>query len=215
MTDRDRLDWANELYERAFFNGDSEALETGERDLDQVEADLAMARGRLMHARFFQDRKENPRELELFERAARLYRQLGDPAREADAVFWAGTVHQVIRKDTAASLPFFEKSRELAVKAGEDLVLSFAVRHLGFAALEAGELDEAESLLRQSLELRRKVGFERGIAPALLALAEHARHANRDEEAEKLFDEATESATACGATKILEIVKAVRNQEDV
>jgi tetratricopeptide (TPR) repeat protein len=213
MTDRDRLDWAKELYERAFFNGDTAAVATAERDLDRVEADLALARGRILHARFFQDRKEDPRELELFETAARLYRQLGELASEADANFWIGTVHQVIRKDTATAVPFFELSETLAVKAGDDLTLSFAVRHLGFAALEAGDLGQAEELLRQSLELRRKVGFERGIAPALVALAEVARAANRNDEAEKLFDEAAESAAACGATKMVELVKMVRSQE--
>lgn len=210
MTDRDRLVWAKELYERAFFDGDTAAIETAERDLDQVEADLALARGRVLHARFFEDRKEDPRELELFQRAAKLYRQFGDLASEADANFWIGTVHQVIRNDSATAVPFFELAETLAVKAGDDLTLSYAVRHLGFAALEADKLDDAEGLLRQSLELRRKVGFERGIAPALIALAEVARAAGRNAEAENLFDEAAESAEACGATKMLDLVALVR-----
>jgi len=40
------------LYESAVFGGNAEALSTGDRELDAVEADLALARGRLLHARF-------------------------------------------------------------------------------------------------------------------------------------------------------------------
>ncbi|MFF9279942.1 hypothetical protein [Streptomyces griseosporeus] len=58
-----RLKQAQVLYERAVFDGDEDAVPAGERVLDGVEADLALARGRLLHARFLEERAEDPREL--------------------------------------------------------------------------------------------------------------------------------------------------------
>src|SRR6266545_4231874 len=101
----DRLDRAKELYERAVFGGETEALAVAQDELDAVEAELALARGRVLHARFLADREENPEELVLFERAADLYRQRGDARGEAEACFWVGCFHQVVRGDGAAALP--------------------------------------------------------------------------------------------------------------
>lgn len=66
------------LYERAVFGGDVSALASAERGLDAVEADLALALGRIVHARFLEERNEDPDELPLFQRATQLYQQLGD-----------------------------------------------------------------------------------------------------------------------------------------
>ncbi|MDH6139578.1 hypothetical protein P3T35_001578 [Kitasatospora sp. GP30] len=78
MTADERIKQAGLLYERAVFGGDGGALASADRGLDEVEADLALARGRVIHARFLEERVEEARELELFERAAELYRRLGD-----------------------------------------------------------------------------------------------------------------------------------------
>ena len=67
-----RIDRARLLYERAVFGGDVDGLAVADRELDGVEADLALARGRVVHARFLRERNEDPRELVLFERAAAL-----------------------------------------------------------------------------------------------------------------------------------------------
>ncbi|MGH3186519.1 MAG: hypothetical protein ACRDPY_27780 [Streptosporangiaceae bacterium] len=96
--------WAEALYERAVFGGEADALDEANTVLDGVEADLALARGRNMHTRFLLRRDsgqadEEPGELELFERAAELYRALGDTRGEAEALFWIGCFHQVVRRD--------------------------------------------------------------------------------------------------------------------
>jgi hypothetical protein len=78
MSADERIEKAGLLYERAVFGGDFGGLGTAERELDAVEADLALAHGRIAHARFLEGRDEDPRELTLFERAAELYRTLGD-----------------------------------------------------------------------------------------------------------------------------------------
>jgi len=83
----DRIERAGLLYERAVFGGDAGALATAKRELDGVEADLALARGRIVHVRFLEGRDEDPRELALFERAVRIYRMLGDARGEGETLF--------------------------------------------------------------------------------------------------------------------------------
>ena len=46
MSGEQRIDHARLLYERAVFDGDADALGIAGRELDGVEADLALARGR-------------------------------------------------------------------------------------------------------------------------------------------------------------------------
>ncbi|HEY2983642.1 MAG TPA: hypothetical protein VGJ38_05780, partial [Jatrophihabitantaceae bacterium] len=79
-----------------------------------IEADLSLARGRVLHARFLSERQEDPRELALFERAAELFQRLGDVRGESEAAFWVGCFHQVVRGDSDLALPFFERSYQLA-----------------------------------------------------------------------------------------------------
>jgi hypothetical protein len=52
----DRIERSRLLYERALFGSDAGALAEAERELDGVEADLALARGRVIHGRFLQQR---------------------------------------------------------------------------------------------------------------------------------------------------------------
>ena len=93
MNAEDRIERARALYEQAVFSGDVSVLTDAERGLDAVEADAALARGRILHARFLNERAragsspvEDPAELPLFERAAELYRALGDARGEAEAL---------------------------------------------------------------------------------------------------------------------------------
>ena len=151
----ERIERARLQYERAVFGGDIAALATAERELDGVEADLALARGRLLHARFLQDREEDPGELALFRRAAELYRLLGDARGEGEALFRVGCYHQVVRRADAAAVPALERSRELAQRAGDALTLSYALRHLGIAEHNAGRLGAARGRLEESVRQTR------------------------------------------------------------
>src|SRR3954447_358402 len=130
MSVDERIERARELYERAVFGGDSTGLATAERELNAVEADLALARGRILHARFLDERTEDPAELSLFERAVQLYQELGDAHGEAESLFWVGCFHQVVRGDDDTAVPSFERSCELATQVGDKLTMSYAVRHL-------------------------------------------------------------------------------------
>ena len=121
MRAEDRIERARMLYERAVFDGDTGALATADSELDAVEADLALARGRVIHTRFLEQLDEDSahqatvtRELALFERAVELYRGLADVRGEGEALFWVGCFHQVVRQDDQTAVPILERARELA-----------------------------------------------------------------------------------------------------
>ena len=204
MTAKDeRLEHARELYERAVFGGDAEAPELAEVELDGVEADLALARGRILHARFLADRRRDDRELELFERAAEHYNRLGDRRGEAEALFWIGTFHQVVEGDAKEATPYFERASALAQAVGDRLTMSYVERHLGFVAAEEGRLDEARRLLEESIRLRREIEFLPGVAAGLLALADLELDAGNRDKAEALLAEARRVAEESEAAGIL------------
>lgn len=206
----DRIEQAGLLYERAVFGGDADAVTAAERELDAVEADLTLARGRVVHARFLTSRREDPEELGLFERAADLYRRLGDVRGEAEALFWIGCFHQVVRDDDAAAVPVLEQSHEKAVKAGDALTASYALRHLGIADQRAGRLGPARERLEESTRLRRELGFLPGVAANLVGLAYITAGEGRRDEALRILDEAGSIADAAGAYGILRHVQEAR-----
>ena len=171
MTVDERIERAGVLYERAVFGGDSDGLVVADRGLDAVEADLALARGRVIHARFLEDRSEDARELELFQRAADLYERLGEVRGQGEAVFWIGTFHQVVRDDNERALPEFRRALDLATQADDRLTMSYVLRHLGFADHMAGNMDGARTHFEESTRLRRELGFLPGVAANLIGLA--------------------------------------------
>ncbi|MFE1292412.1 tetratricopeptide repeat protein [Streptomyces sp. NPDC058751] len=199
MRERDRMERVRELYESAMFGGDASALAAADQELDAVEAAVSLERGKVMHVRFLDDRREDPRELVLFERAAELYRRLEDTGGEADALFWIGCWHQVVRGDGTTGVPYFERSYELARSVGDRRTMSYAVRHLGFAAVEAGRFDRARASLTESVELRREIGFMPGVAAGLVALAHLSVDTDDREAAVGHLDEARTVAEQCGA----------------
>ena len=203
MGTQDRLEQARLLYERAVFGGDAGALPAADRELDAVEAGLCLARGRILHARFLEEHSEDPRELALLERAATLYRELGDIRGQAESFFWIGCCHQVVRDDGETAQPYFEESRDLAARAGDKLTLSYALRHLGFAAQTTGDLDQARALLRESADLRQEIGFLPGVAANLIALAYLAGEQGRRDDAVALVEQATAMAGESGARGVL------------
>ncbi|WP_433268327.1 hypothetical protein ACQPZF_03970 [Actinosynnema sp. CS-041913] len=198
-----RLDRARLLYERAVFGGDPDAPDAADRELDAVEAGLALARGRVLHARFLRDRREDPRELTLFERAVELYQGLGDQRGQAEALFWVGTVHQVIRADHTTALPVLLRAHDLAVAAGDVLTASYTTRHIGFADMAAGRMEAAGRRLRESIRLRREIDFRPGVAAGLLALAEWAAATGDRGLTRELLDEAVSVARDSDAHAVI------------
>lgn len=210
MGAEDRIVRARERYEEAVYGGEDAPLDAADRDLDAVEADLALARGRLVHTRFNNARNrggpvpaEDPTELPLFERAAALYRSLGDERGEGEAVLWIGLLHQVIRRDNDTAVPHLERSADLSRRTGDPRTRSEALRHLGIAAHSAGRLDEARRLLEESTALRREIGLLSGAASNMVGLAYIAAADGRREDAAAILTEARAIAGARHAHAIL------------
>jgi tetratricopeptide (TPR) repeat protein len=217
MSADDRIERARLRYERFVFGGDASELAAADRELDAVEADLALARGRVIHGRFLAQRDqhpeqlaEDPRELALFERAVELYQALGDVPGEAESLFWVGCFHQVVRRDNDAAVPVLDRSRELAAQAGDLLTMSDALRHLGIAEHVAGRADQAQERLEESARIRREIGLMPGVAANLVGLAYIAAGQGRRDEAFALADEAAAIAEASGAHAIARQAEEVR-----
>lgn len=121
----------------------------------------------------------------------------------------------MIRDDTQGALPALERSYQLAAAAGDKLTLSYAARHLGFADQAAGRFDAARARLRESVRLRREIGFMPGVAAGLLALAELTAEAGNQAAAAGLLDEAASVAAAAGARGIVQAVEQVRARSAV
>jgi hypothetical protein len=214
MSAEDRIERARLLYERAVFDGDAGALATADSELDVVEADLALARGRVIHTRFLEQLDEDSghqatvtRELALFERAVELYRGLADVRGEGEALFWVGCFHQVVNRDDQTAVPILERSRELAEQAGDKRTMSEALRHLGIAEHRAGRLGGARKRLEESSRLRRELGSPAGVASNQIGLAYIAAAQDRRADAEALLTEAAALAGASGAERIQRSVR--------
>lgn len=216
MSTDDRIERATEIYEQAVYGGDASGLIEAEQGLDAVEADVALARGRILHARFqaadANSSSEDPAELALFERALELYRTLGDPRGEAEALFWIGCLHQFIRRDNETAVGYLERSCRLAAEVGDKPTWSEALRHLGIAAHAAGRLDEARERLEESTRLRRQVGALPGVASNLIGLAYIAAAQDRRGDALATLDEAHTIACAYDAHAIVRHIERARTQ---
>ena len=212
-----RIERSRQLYERALFESDAGALTAAERELDGVEADLALARGRVIHGRFLEQRaddpaqaQEDPRELPLFERAAELYRARDDVRGEGEALFWVGCCHQVVRRDNEAAVPVLWRSLELATEADDPVTMAEALRHLGIAEHAAGRLDAARLHLEESTRLRREIGVWPGVASNMVGLIYIAAGQDRREDGLALAREARALAEANGAPGLLRQIDEAR-----
>jgi tetratricopeptide (TPR) repeat protein len=206
----DRIERSKTLYERALLEGDGSALAAADLELDAVEADLALARGRIIHGRFLAlcdgdagQATEDPAELSLFERAAHLYSAQGDTRGEAESLFWIGCFHQVVRGDNDTAVPVLEQSLGLASQIGNKWIIAEALRHLGIAEHAAGRLDTARQQLEESVRLRRELGFLPGVASNLVGLIYIATAQERRDDALSLLAEARAIAEASGAHRIM------------
>jgi tetratricopeptide (TPR) repeat protein len=217
MSHDERIEQAGLLYERFVFGGDASVLTAADRELDAVEADLALARGQIIHGRFLDQRSkdpkqiaEDPHELALFERALQLYESAGDVAGKAESLFWIGCFHQLVRRDNATAVPVLERSCELAGQVGDQRTMSDALRHLGIAAHAAGQLDAARHRLEESVRLRREIGLMPGVAANLVGLIYIAAGQGRPDDALALAAEAGAIAEASGAHAILRQIEEAR-----
>jgi hypothetical protein len=146
----------------------------------------------------------------LFEHAAQLYRELGDIGGEAEALFWVGCFHQVVRHDNETAVPILEESLKLSSQAGNKAAMAEALRHLGIAAHRTGSLEVASQRLEESTRLRRQIGQLPGAAANMVGLAYIAAAQERSGDALALLDEAGAIASSSQAHRILQQVNEAR-----
>jgi tetratricopeptide (TPR) repeat protein len=167
------------------------------------------SKGMAEHARFLNsDRSTEPEnELEFFEHGFKYREQVGDPRGLAESYFHLGLVHQVVRRDSKTGEPFFERAYELAKKAKDRVMQSYAVRHIGFARDAAGDYKGALAGYQESLALREEAGFKPGVAMALFTLGEFEAEQGHPDRARGYFLQARELLTGLGAAARVEMVE--------
>jgi tetratricopeptide (TPR) repeat protein len=214
--DQSPADTITSLYAIEAYDFDAASLAEADKLLDAAGHDPAdpgylLARGRTLHARFLVDRSTGTdEELRVLEQAEQLFRAAGDQRGLAEALFWIGTYHQVVRRDNDGSVPYFHQAYEAAISADDAMVLSCVERHLGFVEILAGRRTEAFPHLNASVRLRREIGFDAGAAAALLALAEATAEGGDPGAASALLDEAKTLADTVGASGVLRHIEEFR-----
>ena len=131
---------------------------------------------------------------ELMRRSLALWRETGDPAGTAMAMFGVSLVFQVLRRDWDAGLPYLWQAFGLAeaVEESGDLYGRSEIhRHVGFYYLFRDARPRAAvRQLGYSLALRERIGDPRRMPSALVALGEAELAAGDTQRAAGLFRQA-------------------------
>jgi len=135
---------------------------------------------------------------DLAARAARLRDAAPDQRHAAAATFYAGLIEDNLRGDSAAGRSLFAQALTEAEQAGDDLVISEALRHLGYHAGEAGHPDQARQMWERSTELRQRAGAVPYVLSQQLLLAGLARETGDRDAARVLAGQVRGWARALG-----------------
>ncbi|MEQ4723870.1 hypothetical protein [Nonomuraea sp. B19D2] len=169
-----RLERAKALYERAVFGGDVGGLEVADRELNGLEADLALARGRVAHARFLDGQGEDAEEMALFERAVlershELATRAGDKLTLSYVLRHLGIAEHVAGRLQAAR-ERLEESVRLRREIGFPAGVAANLVGLAYIAVAEGRRDDAVAVLDEAGELAGASG-----AAGVLRTIEEAR----------------------------------------
>jgi tetratricopeptide (TPR) repeat protein len=97
------------------------------------------------------------RKPQLLDEALDIFRDLGDRAGEPEALNEKGTLHRV-SGDLAQAKECHQQALEQARAIASPWMEAHALAGLGHCALAAGHATQAETLLRQALEIFRRIG---------------------------------------------------------
>jgi hypothetical protein len=131
-------------------------------------------------------------------RADRLRAAAPDRGRGAAPTFYAGLIADNLRGDAAAARSLFAAALEAAVRAGDDLIESEALRHLGYHHGEDGEVEQARQMWERATELRQRAGAVPYVLSQQLLLAGLARDGGNADEARVLAGQVRRWARALG-----------------
>jgi tetratricopeptide (TPR) repeat protein len=179
------------------------ALALAEQSGDSsIVADAAELAGRVLYARRINLAEGDyaaPRRH--YERALALRRAARDTGGIVEGLFRVGLIHERQGEGDRA-IALYHEALGLAGQ-GHLLPRSNLARHLGYQHLWRGELDSALVYLRESHELRERVGFVLLRPPSLAGLAEVFRRMERYAEAREYAERALAEAERLEASRFV------------
>jgi tetratricopeptide (TPR) repeat protein len=173
-----------------------------------LEAFVLSRRGLALHVEYLSDPEagEPPEEMSLFESALEIRKRIGDQRGQAESLFHIGLVHQIVRHDADAALGLFRTSYDVAREVGDIVMMSYAIRHVGYIEQAGGNIPAAEAAFAESLHLRREAGWKPGVAAAELALASVLAEQGRSDEARNLARSAAHILTELDCDRFQRLV---------
>ncbi|HZE50498.1 MAG TPA: hypothetical protein VE074_13100 [Jatrophihabitantaceae bacterium] len=127
-------------------------------------ADFAQLRASYAPQLFVKIAGGQPAAAELAATAKRLAAQAPNPPAGAYATFYRGLIAGVLGNDEAEA----DIHYRTALDTDDEYVRSYALRHLGWVADEAGRHDEALEMWGESTRLRQRAGFVPGVLAQLV-----------------------------------------------
>jgi predicted ATPase len=120
-----------------------------------------------------------------------------DPEVMGLALYAAGALaHGQSDQDTAIRL--WERARLYFERLNDETQVAAVLNGIGIASVDAGDYERADSMLRQSLAIRRRLGEPFALATSLNNLANLARYRGKYQEAERLYEESLENYDRAG-----------------
>lgn len=168
--------------------------------------DVYDAIGFSLHTSYLESNKsqEPEKEMDFFKRGLDLRKEHGSSSQVAESVFHIGLVHDVIRQEYDKALPYHQEAYKLATETDDKLIMSYAIRHIGFTKLAVEDLAGAKQDFTESLELRESIGFKPGIAFSLATLARVELMENNNKQALAYLKKARKLLSSLGATPCVE-----------
>ncbi|WP_041540473.1 tetratricopeptide repeat protein [Catenulispora acidiphila] len=137
----------------------------------------------------------------LFRQALAMQREIDDQAGVAESLFGIGLVHQVLRGDWAAAMPYYREALPLADQYADAYVRSECYRHLGFYYFaEEHDADTALKHLHTSQQLREEWGDARSIASGMHSIGQIELLADRHADAATHLRTAVELLQSAGVS---------------
>jgi hypothetical protein len=137
---------------------------------------------------------------DLSRRAAVLRDHAPDLGRRAWAAFYAGLIEDVLRGDGDAGRPRYAEALQAGEQCGDELIVSYALRHLGFGAYAAGDAELARRHWERSKELRQRAGCVPLVLAQQVQLAELDRDAGETAAARAVAAEVSTWSRALGGS---------------
>jgi tetratricopeptide (TPR) repeat protein len=167
---------------------------------------------RLKHdyaAELFGDVRDPDKAAQLSSRAAALRDGAPDASRRANAAFYQGLVAELLLEDPSQGSAGYRGALELGQEAGDSLIESYALRHLGYHEAAHGDPARAREMLQRSMELRQRAGCVPHVLAQQLALAELAKQSGEAVWAGIVADQVRAWASAFGDTWLVPAAESI------